>query len=75
MSVRTLLAPLIAAALIAAPANSQGSANNPTDEVYACASVTEDLARLACFDSAVAALRTQEGQDWCKPSMSQKSRA
>ncbi len=60
MSVRILLAPLLAAALITAPAQAQGTANNPTDAVYACASLAEDAARLACFDAAVATLRAQE---------------
>ena len=60
MSVRTLLVPLVAAALVTAPALAQEAPTNPTDGVYACASVTEDAARLACFDNAVAALRSQE---------------
>lgn len=60
MSVRMLLAPLLAAALIAAPAQADDTAINPTDPVYACASVPEDSARLACFDAAVATLRSQE---------------
>lgn len=60
MSARILLAPLFAAVLISAPAQAEVTANNPTDAVYACASVAEDAARLACFDNAVATLRTQE---------------
>ncbi|MFN7179341.1 hypothetical protein [Hyphomonas sp.] len=32
----------------------------PTENVYACVSISEDSARLACFDAAVAELRTKE---------------
>ncbi len=32
----------------------------PTESVYACASISEDSARLACFDAAVAELRSKE---------------
>ncbi|MEQ9505836.1 MAG: hypothetical protein RLO80_06160 [Hyphomonas sp.] len=60
MSVRVLLAPLLAVVILSAPAHADETATNPTDAVYACASVTEDAARLACFDSAVTALRTKE---------------
>lgn len=32
----------------------------PTESVYACAAISEDSARLACFDAAVAELRSKE---------------
>ncbi len=32
----------------------------PTENVYACAAISEDSARLACFDAAVAELRSKE---------------
>lgn len=32
----------------------------PTDAIYACAEKTDDAERLACFDAAVAALKTAE---------------
>lgn len=44
-------------AAFAARAETSGA---PTDSVYACAAIPEDAARLACFDSAVAELRSKE---------------
>ncbi|MBI1401249.1 hypothetical protein [Hyphomonas sp.] len=34
----------------------------PTEGIYACASIPEDAARLACFDKAVADLQTAEAE-------------
>lgn len=47
-------------ALGAACAAHAETSSAPTDSVYACATIPEDAARLACFDSAVAELRSKE---------------
>lgn len=60
MIFRTLLAGVAASTLAAGPALARQATGNPTDPIYACASIPEDAARLACFDEAVAALRTKE---------------
>ncbi len=57
---RIVPAAFVAAVILAGPATAQGSAANPTDPIYSCAAISEDAARLACFDEAVAALRTKE---------------
>lgn len=60
MKFRFLIAGIAATTFLTGPALARQAAVNPTDPIYACASVTEDSARLACFDEAVAALRTKE---------------
>jgi hypothetical protein len=46
---------ILGLAFLTAPALAQQA---PLDKVYACAGVTDGAARLACFDAAVAGLRT-----------------
>jgi hypothetical protein len=47
--------PILGLVLLAAPALAQQA---PLDKLYACTSVTDSAPRLACFDEAVAGLRT-----------------
>lgn len=60
MKFRIFISGLAAATVLAGPALARQPVANPTDPIYACASVPEDAARLACYDDAVAALRTKE---------------
>jgi len=48
---------LLALSLVAAPAFAQEA---PLDKIYACTSVAEGAARLACFDAATAALKAAD---------------
>lgn len=56
---RRALASLALALALAAPAAAQGDPQAPPvlDQVYACAQVTAEAERLACYDSAVGRLR------------------
>jgi len=60
MNTRIVPTALVAAALLAGPTMAQGAPANPTEPIYSCASIAEDVARLACFDEAVADFRTKE---------------
>lgn len=55
------LAVVVAAGMsIAGVATAEDTAASPTDAIYACAAISADSERLACFDSAVAELRSKE---------------
>lgn len=56
---RLVLVSLFCAIACAAPASAQQGQNTPPvlDQVYACASIAEGEARLACYDAAVGRLR------------------
>lgn len=45
---------------ISGAASAEDSTGSPTGAIYACAAITIDAERLACFDSAVADLRSKE---------------
>lgn len=60
MICRILLVSAAAAAILAGSASARQDVANPTDPIYACASIAENAARLACFDEAVGTLRTKE---------------
>lgn len=61
MTLRSLPVLFAAALFLSGTAAAQGGgAANPTDPIYSCATIPDDAARLACFDDAVAALRTKE---------------
>lgn len=60
MKFRFLISGIAATSFLAGPAFARQAPANPTDPIYACAAIPEDAARLACFDDAVAALRTKE---------------
>ncbi len=50
----------IAAVALGAPALAQDESASPLTAVYACAELTDDAARLACYDAAVGNIRSRE---------------
>lgn len=50
----------IAVAALGAPALAQDEPESPLTAVYACADLTDDAARLACYDAAVGNIRSRE---------------
>jgi hypothetical protein len=57
-----LVIPILLVVVCAAPALAQQAATSPLDPVYQCASITNDQERLACFDQAVARLRSSASE-------------
>lgn len=60
MFARNALLMSLGSLVLAAPAAADAARPAPTAELYACTDIAEDTARLACFDAAVAALRSAE---------------
>lgn len=60
MMIRIKLAFGFAILFLTGAAAAREPAPNPTDRIYACAALPEDMVRLACFDDAVGALRSKE---------------
>jgi len=58
---RDLTVAMVLAIAAASPAGAQGSAS--LDAVTACRSITDDVARLQCFDKSVAALEAAKQKD------------